>query len=99
MYAGTLSLQHELKAVDYQKIEIGDIIVQGGSPGHAVMVVDLVQKASGEKLIMLAQSYKPAQEIHIIKNPHDGSVWHALPSDDTFLTAEWTFENYKIGRF
>ena len=45
-------------------MQIGDVLIQGGSPGHAVIVVDMAENpATGEKLYLLAQSYMPAQDI------------------------------------
>jgi len=42
-YAGTLSLSKELKSVSISDMKIGDVFIQGGSPGHAVIVVDMIQ--------------------------------------------------------
>ena len=48
-------------------IEIGDIFIRGGFPGHAVLVVDMaIHPVSGQKAVLLAQSYMPAQDIHIL---------------------------------
>lgn len=67
MYAGTASLSRELHKVDIQDIQIGDIFMQGGHPGHAMLVVDVAQDTiTGDKAILVAQSYMPAQDIHII---------------------------------
>lgn len=101
-YAGTLSLSKELKKIDYKDISPGDIFIQGGSPGHAVMVVDLaVIKTTGKKIYMLAQSYMPAQEIHILKNPENpGSPWYDLDINDKIIeTPEWTFYADDLKRF
>lgn len=43
MYSGTLSLSGEMKPADINMIEIGDVFIQGGSPGHAVIVIDLAE--------------------------------------------------------
>ncbi len=99
MYAGTLSLSKELQAASLQDLRIGDVVVQGGAPGHAVMIVDKVVHSNGEVRYMLAQSYMPAQEIHILKSPVTGSVWHSITSAERLVTAEWTFESPKFGRF
>ncbi len=40
-YAGTLSLSKEIQPVSVSDLQIGDIFIQGGSPGHAVIVVDM----------------------------------------------------------
>lgn len=39
-YAGTLSLSKTLQSRPLQDISIGDVFIVGGSPGHAVVVVD-----------------------------------------------------------
>ncbi len=103
LYAGTLSLSKEILAVDYRDLKIGDIFIQGGSPGHAIIVVDLaVNIKSGEKVYLLAQSYMPAQEIQILKNPRnqDLSPWYVLDERAEFIeTPEWTFKNTDLKRF
>lgn len=92
-YASTLSLEKELKQKAVEDIATGDVWIKGGSPGHALLVVDVVQNASGEKRFLLAQSYMPAQEMHVLKNPKndDLSPWYELPTE-TLKTPEWTFE-------
>ncbi|MFN0032051.1 MAG: DUF4846 domain-containing protein [Flavobacteriales bacterium] len=101
MYAGTLSVAKELKPVLLADLHPGDVFVVGGSPGHAVMVVDVATHADGNKIFLLAQGYMPAQDIHIIKNPNDEllSPWYSLKDGDALETMEWTFQNYTLGRF
>ncbi|AOY78449.1 hypothetical protein CLFO_26130 [Clostridium formicaceticum] len=101
-YAGTLSLSQELKKVSIEDMEIGDVFIQGGSPGHCVIVVDIVEnKSTGEKLFMLAQSYMPAQDIHILKNTEDKdlSPWYSLNFGEDLLTPEWRFGKDDLKRF
>ncbi len=91
-YAGTISLSKELKAKSIEKISIGDVFIQSGSPGHAIIVVDLAKNNKGEKIFMLAQSYMPAQEIHILKNPENQSISPWFKSNTNQLkTPEWDF--------
>lgn len=101
MYAGTLSLSKELVPVKIEDMQIGDVFIQGGSPGHAVIVVDMVENASGEKMFMLAQSYMPAQEIQILENPtHPGiSPWYPLEGWVDLYTPEWNFIDEDLKRF
>ncbi len=83
-YAGTLSLAKELKPVTLEDLQIGDVFIQGGSPGHAVIVVDrAVNPKSGEVAFMLAQSYMPAQEMHVLRNPASDihSPWYCTFDD------------------
>lgn len=50
-------------------MEIGDVIVEGGSFGHAEIVVDMVeQEKRGDCIFLLAQSYILVQDIHVVKN-------------------------------
>ncbi|NMM50877.1 DUF4846 domain-containing protein [Flammeovirgaceae bacterium KN852] len=98
-YAGTLSLSKELKSKDISQIEIGDVFIQGGSPGHAVIVVDMAVNQKGENLMMLAQSFMPAQEIQILANPRDlQSPWYLVKSG-TLKTPEWTFTTKDLKTF
>lgn len=94
-YAGTLSLSRELKKIPTAEIQSGDLFLYGGSPGHAVIVMDVaIDTVSQEKYFLLAQSYMPAQEMHILKNPNDKSFspWYKLSDiKDKLETPEWTF--------
>lgn len=95
-YANTRSLHHQLHSKKLQNIAIGDVLVQVGNPyGHAVTVVDVaVNNANGDKVFMLAQSYMPAQEIHILRNPSmaEPSPWYSLSEiKELIMTPEWDF--------
>lgn len=101
-YAGTLSLAKELNPVSVENIEIGDVFIRGGSPGHAVVVVDVaVQEDTKERLFLLAQSYMPAQEIHVLKNPAQerGNPWYSNQIESQLFTPEWTFSKESLKRF
>ncbi|HHV72027.1 MAG TPA: DUF4846 domain-containing protein [Clostridia bacterium] len=101
-YAGTLSLSQEMKKVALDELEIGDVFIEGGSPGHCVIVLDLAEnKETGEKIFILAQSYMPAQDIHILKNPAngDGNPWYSIRFGDELKTPEWTFTKDQLMRF
>jgi len=101
-YAGTLSLAKELKPVAIKNIQIGDVFIQGGSPGHAVVVVDMVENTkTGERRFLLAQSYMPAQEIHVLKNMNnaDESPWYSNFLEGDVSTPEWGFSIRDLKRF
>jgi len=101
IYAGTLSLSKSLKSVDFMNMQIGDVLIQGGSPGHAVIVIDMAENTKGEKLYMLAQSYMPAQDIHVLKNNTNPglSPWYTLKQSNNINTPEWTFKITDLKRF
>ena len=102
-YCGTLSLEKQLHRVaDLKNIQPGDVLIKGGSPGHAVIVVDVAVSKTGRKLYMLAQSYMPAQDIHVLKNPSDGeySPWYEADTNNSFIfTPEWTFSPKQLKRW
>ncbi len=101
-YAGTLSLSRELVSVPDQDVRIGDVYIQGGSPGHAILVVDqAIHPQTGEKLVMLAQSYMPAQEIQILKNFQEPNLlcWFRIQPGETLYTPEWDFPAGSLKRF
>lgn len=101
-YAGTLSLAKELEPVELSEIQIGDVFIKGGSPGHAVLVVDMaVNEKTGEKIFLLAQSYMPAQNIQILKNPMNTglSPWYSINFGETLQTPEWDFKKEHLKSF
>ena len=101
-YAGSLSLSKELKQVDIHDLQIGDVFIHGGSPGHAIIVVDVAEDPKTiQKIFMLAQSYMPAQETQILKNPNNEklSPWYSTDFGETLNTPEWTFAKSDLKRF
>lgn len=101
-YAGTASLARELLPAVALAPGSGDIFIQPGHPGHAVIVVDAaVDHASGRRVFLLAQSYMPAQEIQILQNPDDPrlSPWYPAAFGDVLVTPEWTFRAADRMRF
>lgn len=101
MYAGTASLEKELVKINIHQAEIGDVLIKGGFPGHAVIIVDkAINDKNGDSVFILAQSYMPAQEIQILKNPRSSelSPWFEL-EEGTIYTPEWTFTSNDLKRF
>lgn len=101
-YAGTYSLERELKPVAIEEMQIGDVFIRGGFPGHAVLVADMAEnRDTGEKRFLLLQSYMPAQDIHVLKNPaaDDGSPWYSAAIGETLVTPEWTFPRSQLRRW
>lgn len=93
-YAGTLSLSKELKSCSDKAMQIGDVFIHGGSPGHAVIVVDIARDQLGRTYFMLAQSYMPAQNIHVLQNLANPALgtWFLEGEGDQLRTPEWSFD-------
>jgi hypothetical protein len=101
-YAGTLSLSREMKSIPLEELQIGDIFIKGGAPGHTVLVTDMARnKSTGEIIFLIAQSYMPAQEIHILKNLNNEgmSPWYSVNFGETLSTPEWEFNKGQLMRF
>ncbi|MGI4875517.1 MAG: DUF4846 domain-containing protein [Janthinobacterium lividum] len=103
-YAGTLSLSREVLPVSLAEAQPGDVLVHGGRPGHAVLVVDMAEDPrTGQRYLLLAQSYMPAQNIHILRNIVHPALgpWFAVPgpTEPQVETPEWTFGRHELGRF
>ena len=102
-YAGTLSLSKELIPVDIRDMKIGDVFIWGGSPGHAILVIDIAENSdTKEKTFLLAQSYMPAQETQILQNPNNSrlSPWYSVTEiSEELHTPEWTFSINDLKRF
>jgi poly-gamma-glutamate synthesis protein (capsule biosynthesis protein) len=100
-YAGTLSLSEESKSISLEEACPGDMFLQGGSPGHCVLIVDIAQDANGNRCFLLAQGYMPAQDFHVLKNPlHPEDPWY-YSSEITFPleTPSWQFEEGSLVRW
>lgn len=102
-YAGSISLDRELVTVrDPGGMKIGDVFIKAGSPGHAMLVVDVAcDSKTGRKVFLLAQSFTPAQDIHIVKNPEDAklSPWYPADFGSSLLTPQWQFSRADLKRF
>ena len=100
-YAGTASLEKELKEVAIQEAALGDVLIQGGYPGHAVVIIDkAVHAETGKEIFLLAQSYMPAQELQVLSNPfnRDLSPWYSFDADE-IPTSEWKFSSSDLRSF
>ena len=69
-WAGTRSL------VAYETYRVkeprtGDMLVEGGSPGHAVVILDIAKKGD-RTWFLLGEGFMPAQDFHIEHGPHAG---------------------------
>lgn len=93
-WCGSASLEKQLKQViNFNDIKAGDVFVQGGFPGHAMIVVDVAVNEKGKKIFMLVQGYQPAQDIHVVVNPLNDTLspWYEITEGEEIITPEWRF--------
>ncbi|MFB3891720.1 MAG: DUF4846 domain-containing protein [Phycisphaerae bacterium] len=104
-YADTASLAQELAPVGSPKVmQISNIFIQAGHPGHAAMVVDMCEnRRNGAKCFLLAQGFMPAQDIHILRNtrPADTRIWpwYDVNFGPTLKTPDWQFTRHDLKHF
>jgi hypothetical protein len=102
MYAGSISVNRQFRHLRHnEEIQPGDVIVRPGSPGHAVMVVDVCQNRTGKKLYLISQGYTPAVQIHIVNNTSDYSIspWFELEGSPISVSgAGFSFSNANVVR-
>ena len=94
-------MSKELVAVPVKNMKIGDLFIQGGFPGHAVIVLDMAVNEQGQSIFLLAQSYMPAQDIHILKNNQhpENSPWYSTDFGEYLETPEWRFSRNDLKRW
>jgi hypothetical protein len=103
--ANTASLARELQAVrDPRAITAGDVYIEGargGRFGHAVLVLDVAENSAGERIFLIAQSYMPAQDMHVLINAGEPKLgpWYRAPADGSLETPEWSFPSGSLRRF
>lgn len=95
---GSASLAKQLKPRPISEMQIGDVFIRGGFPGHAVIITDMAANEKGEKIFLIAQSYMPAQDIHILKNLNIEKInpWYRADDYEEIYTPEYTFKKTEL---
>lgn len=95
---GSASLSKQLHSKPLSTIQPGDVLIRGGFPGHTVMVMDVAKDPVGNTVYLIAQSYMPAQDIHLLKNPTDAqlSPWYRVTNETLIETPEYIFHNNEL---
>lgn len=102
---GASSLAREMIKVNFSDVKAGDVLIQSGHPGHAVLILDALYNDKDRTVkLMLAQGFNPAQEMEILKNYEDEeSPWFTVSldaTDETMIrTPQWTFYAKDLRRF
>lgn len=95
---GTASLSKQLHKKNMTTIQAGDVIIRGGFPGHAVIVMSVAENKEGKIIYLLAQSYMPAQDIHVLNNPINKSLspWYQINDQALIKTPQYTFSKEEL---
>lgn len=88
-WTGTLHQAGEARVSQPASLAAGDFFVQGGSPGHAVVIVDIAEDGRGNRRALIGQGFMPAQDLHLMKMP-SGSPWfNVSPTVKVVETPIW----------
>ncbi len=66
-WANTGALARDAERVNAASLTAGDFVVVAGTPGHAVLVVDVARAPDGRRALLLAQGFMPAQSFHVLR--------------------------------
>ncbi len=72
----------------------GDVLVRGGFPGHAVLLLDVATRGD-ETFVLVGEGYMPAQSFHVELGPVDG--WWAW--DDGVDLGHWDLRGGTLRRW
>ncbi|MBC8109721.1 MAG: DUF4846 domain-containing protein [Verrucomicrobia bacterium] len=104
-FANTYTLEREMLPQSIQDLQAGDVFIvsKANAYGHAVIIMDVAfHEKTKEKIFLLAQSYMPAQDIHILKNTNEAEHpnWYSAQHlQENLVTPEWTFPVSALKKF
>jgi hypothetical protein len=88
-WANTGSLARDTQVVAVAALAPGDFVVQPGSPGHAVLVLDLAQAPDGRRAVLLGQGFMPAQSFQVLRPSRQGAWFVIEPGSEALATPFW----------
>jgi hypothetical protein len=92
-WAGTASLAERDTLPDSEP-DPGDVVVQPGFPGHAIILLD-VARSDTTTWVLVGQGYMPAQSLYVDPGPVDGwFVW-----DDHLELSTWPLDTDRLRRW
>jgi hypothetical protein len=81
-WANTGGLAIQAKKITLEEARPGDFVVLPGSPGHAVLMLDMAVGPGGQRVVLLGQGFMPAQSFQVLR-PEKGRVWFTLDASAT----------------
>jgi hypothetical protein len=76
-WSNTGALSRDAAKSSLETLRPGDFFVLPGSPGHAMLVLDVARNSAGERAVLLGQGFMPAQSFHVLRASAD-SAWFAI---------------------
>jgi len=87
LWSNNVSLATRSRHVaDPAQLNAGDFFLQTRGKGHAILVLDVAQKPTGERVALLGQALQsPAQSMHVMRLGH-ATAWFSLRPPNPVLT-------------
>lgn len=84
-WANSTSLAQQAEAIPADDLRPGDFFVHLGSPGHALIVLDVARKPKGPPLALLGQALNPSENPFVLQLGK-ATAWFSLRSPDPIIT-------------
>lgn len=87
LWSNNVSLATRASRVsDPAQLTAGDFFLQSRGKGHALLVLDVAQKPTGERVALLGQALQsPAQSMHVMRLGH-ATAWFSMRPPNAVLT-------------
>jgi len=101
-WANSISVAQQAEVVEPKDLQPGDFFVHLSSPGHALLVLDIARKPSGQQLALLGQALNPAQYVFVLQAGRGATAWFSLRPGEPIITPytkEFTWDGLRrLGR-
>ena len=88
-WSNTVALSRQAKPVTREELRPGDFMILPGNPGHTVLVLDMAKDRAGHVVVLLGQSYMPAQSFQVLR-PDPSHAWFDIdPAAEGVQTPFW----------
>lgn len=84
-WANSTSLAQQAEPVAAADLRPGDFFVHIGSPGHALIVLDVAKKPKGPPLALLGQALNPSENVFVLQLGK-ATAWFSLRAPDPIIT-------------
>ncbi|RAJ08174.1 uncharacterized protein DUF4846 [Chitinophaga skermanii] len=98
-FSDAQSLRASMNHVTVDDIQVGDVFIKKGDRLSAAIVMRVVKNKKGEKMVMLAENYKPSVDIQILMNNTSKTPWHKVTNVQKISTMDGSFDTSQLFRF
>ncbi|MCC6902068.1 MAG: hypothetical protein IT377_24065 [Polyangiaceae bacterium] len=84
-WANSTSLAQQSDPVQPADLAPGDFFLHTGSPGHALVVLDVAKKEDGKIVALFAQGLNPSQSVHVLQAGR-ATAWFSLRPGEPVIT-------------